>query len=355
MEEEKIKLLLVEDDQDFMDSLVPRLTRRGLDVVCALEAKRGLELIREGGIDVVVSDIRLPGMDGVMFLKAAKQIVGDLPVILLTGYGSLESAREAVKLDAFEYLLKPPGSIDDLMFPIHRAAESHRLKRKNRRLARELVQISERERCRIGEDLHDGVCQHLVGIQWLSESLVKDLRGENPKAAEAAAKIAELLRETVNKARSLAVQLYPVSIQRDGLTTALEGLASNIKDVFGVNCVFEASGSAGTEDTTVATHLYRIAQEAASNAIKHGGARDILISLNDTDDGVELAIRDDGRNCNGVPEKPSGMGTHILRHRAGLIGATIDVRSAGDRGTILTCVLGSEKADEKDFTKNEEI
>ncbi|MCU0822987.1 MAG: PAS domain S-box protein [Spirochaetes bacterium] len=129
-----IDLLLVEDDTDFSYSLNSRLKKRNFNVTCVVSAEEALQILSGSEFDVVVTDIKLQGLDGIALLEKIKELNEYLPVILITGYASLNTAREAVKLDAFDYLLKPFESVEDILKPIYKAVYSYRLERENRRL-----------------------------------------------------------------------------------------------------------------------------------------------------------------------------------------------------------------------------
>jgi len=136
----KIALLLVEDDEDFSLALIPRLVKRNFDVETALTAEEALDKLNSGDFDAIVADIKLPGIDGIEFLAKVRERNRDLPVVLITGYASLESAKEAVKLNASDYLLKPLESIDELLDPIYKSVYAYRLSLENKRLAEDLQQ-----------------------------------------------------------------------------------------------------------------------------------------------------------------------------------------------------------------------
>jgi PAS domain S-box-containing protein len=138
-----IRLLLVEDDLDFRTSLTARLRKRGFEVTEAVSAEEAMEALDQEVFDVVVSDIKLPGTDGMEFLAMVKQRDGELPVVLVTGYASLESAKEAVTLNASDYLLKPLDSIEDLLRPIHKAVHSRKLEALNREAQQEIRRLKE--------------------------------------------------------------------------------------------------------------------------------------------------------------------------------------------------------------------
>ncbi len=136
---ENIKLLLIEDDEDFGNALVSRLGKRNFIVTTSLIAEDALEVMKEQTFDVIVSDITLPGMNGRDFLARVREMDRDIPVILVTGYASLESAQKAVSLNAADYLLKPLEGIEELLNPIYKAIHGYRLQRENKRLGETLL------------------------------------------------------------------------------------------------------------------------------------------------------------------------------------------------------------------------
>lgn len=202
-----------------------------------------------------------------------------------------------------------------------------------RRLEEEVLRVSESEQRRIGQDLHDGLGQHLTGIELLMQALQSKLPAKNKKEAE---RIAEHVRQSIRQTRSLARGLSPVELDANGLTAALQELAANVEALFRVRCQFKCPTPVLISNNTVATHLFRIAQEAVSNAIKHGHARNVDITLNPISDEVKLIVSDDGHGLPDPRSKGQGMGLHIMRYRAGMIGAVFSVKS-GRPGTIVTC------------------
>lgn len=208
-----------------------------------------------------------------------------------------------------------------------------------RRLEQEILEISEQERRRIGQDLHDGLGQMLTGIGLISKALERRLRAQHLPEADSAAEIAELIKEADQQARGLARGLVPVELDANGLPTALKRLAANAERLFSVECTFEQIGTAYLHNNTAATHLYRIAQEAVSNAVKHGRASHIAITLFVGEDRVRLRIQDDGVGFPEVMGENQGMGVRIMHYRARIIGATLDIRSDPAGGTVITCTL----------------
>lgn len=215
------------------------------------------------------------------------------------------------------------------------------------RLERELLEISEREQRRIGQDLHDGLCQHLTGATLAGQVLEEKLAALNLPVAADANQVVELLEEGIVLSRQLAKGLYPVELEADGLMVALEEFATTSSKLFKVSCRFECDLPVLIHDPATAGHLYRIAQEAVGNAIKHGKAKNILIRLDASEENTLLSILDDGA---GLPEplpKKRGIGLRIMAHRATMIGGKFDVRRNEPAGTLVTCELCIEAHPEK--------
>jgi len=216
-----------------------------------------------------------------------------------------------------------------------------------KRLEAEILQVSEYEQRRIAEDLHDGVGQQLGGISCLSDVLKKNLTEQASPEAEAAAKISKLLTIAMAQTRGLARGLHPVAPEANGLMSALEDLAARVTDLFKVHCHFKCQRAVLIENNTMATHLYRIAQEAVSNSLKHGQARQITIGLSSTPERVILMVDDDGVGFNRSERRSKGLGLRIMNHRAGMIGGTVAVQKKVGGGTELLCTVrinGSENA-----------
>jgi len=210
------------------------------------------------------------------------------------------------------------------------------------RLERELLEISEREQRRIGQDLHDGLCQHLTGATLAGQVLQGKLAARNLPEAADANQLIELVEEGINLSRGLAKGLYPVEIEADGLMLALEEYAGTTGKLFKVACRFECDLPVLIHDAATAGHLYRIAQESVRNAIKHGQAKNIVIRLEASEDGISLTIKDDGI---GLPErlpKNRGMGLRIMAHRAAMIGGMFRAQKDATGGTVIVCALPPE-------------
>jgi PAS domain S-box-containing protein len=213
-----------------------------------------------------------------------------------------------------------------------------------KRLQREILEISNREQERLGHDLHDGIAQQLMGIALLCKVLQKQLERQAIPEAEQASQIEKLVEDALSQTRSLARGLAPVEIDAGGLETALEDLARRVERLHGVRCHFRCDRGLAKASRAEALHLYRIAQEAVSNALRHAKPTRIAIDLSSANGRRRLTIVDDGigiGSSSGSNGSPAGMGLHIMRYRARMIDAIFDIRPAPDRGTIVSCEWSS--------------
>jgi PAS domain S-box-containing protein len=202
-----------------------------------------------------------------------------------------------------------------------------------KRLEKEILEISEREQRRIGQDLHDGLCQHLAGIEMLAQVLAQKLAPKSKDASARATEISTAVREAISQTRLLARGLSPVTLESEGLMSALTELAVNTEKMFRVKCALVCPDVVKFDDHAAATHLFRIAQEAVSNALKHGKAKNISISLTESANHLHLRVDDDGA---GFPEKFSastGMGLRIMQTRIGMVGGSLTIERQPAGGT----------------------
>jgi signal transduction histidine kinase len=205
------------------------------------------------------------------------------------------------------------------------------------RLDREIAQVADRERRRLGQDLHDRLGQHLTGTALAAQVLREKLAAKASSEVKEADKLVCYVEEGIDLTRNLARGFFSPELEADGLTVALEGLAENISERFAVNCIFHGEESIPVYDSSVATQLYRIAQEAATNAAKHAAAEQVDIRITVDHSELTLAIIDDGVGLPANPSDSKGLGLRLMRHGAALIGGTFNLRRNGQHGTIATC------------------
>ncbi|GEM_PF-714542 len=204
-----------------------------------------------------------------------------------------------------------------------------------KRLEREIIDVSEGEQKRIGQELHDGLGQHLTGIAFLSKVLEQKLSAQERPEAKDASEIVGLVNQAVSQTRSLARGLFPVELEANGLMSALEQLAANIRTLYGLACEFRCADPVLVYDNVVAINLYRIAQEAVNNAVKHSGADNIRIELSAEEERTRLSVVDGGAGFD-RPAADHGIGLHIMEYRARLIGAKLEIRRHPEGGTVVS-------------------
>jgi PAS domain S-box-containing protein len=211
-----------------------------------------------------------------------------------------------------------------------------------KRLEREILEIGDLERQRIGQDLHDGLCQQLAGIELMSQVLEQKLSVRSKTDAARAGEISRFVREAISQTRSLARGLSPLTLESDGLESGLRELAANTEKMFGVVCRLLLQGELPNLALAGAIHLYRIAQEAVSNAIKHGKATRIELVLVAEPHRTQLAVQDNGAGFTTIPAGARGMGLRIMQYRAGMIGGTLAIAPLPDGGIRVTCSVPRE-------------
>ena len=205
------------------------------------------------------------------------------------------------------------------------------------RLERQLVEIGEQAQRQIGHDLHDVLGQHLTATAFAGQVLTAQLETKSLPEASASKNLVKLIEDSIKLTRQFSRGLQPVELKPDGLMDGFQELARATSERFQVSCEFECPGAVLLNDAETSTQLYRIAQEAVTNAIKHGRARFINISLEQGADGTTLMVTDDGA---GLPEKKrdnEGMGLRIMAYRASMLGAAFNVEGLPESGTRVTC------------------
>jgi PAS domain S-box-containing protein len=208
-----------------------------------------------------------------------------------------------------------------------------------RRLEQEVLRVSEHERQRIGQDLHDGLGQMLTGIGLITKNLSLQLRKQGNELADDAEEISSLIKDADEQARSLARGLVPVEFDEKGLEAALKRLKQNAEKLFDIDFSLEVLGKLDFDDATQAIHLYRIAQEGVSNAVKHGSATSVSVHLASTDKHIRLRIVDNGTGFSKDWDTDGGLGVRIMQFRARLIGGNLEISDVPDKGATITCTI----------------
>ena len=213
----------------------------------------------------------------------------------------------------------------------------------SQRLEHQIVEVSEYEQQRIGQDLHDGLCQYLAALGCSAAALKSDLEKSGlPKFAAVAEDLAQLLRAGISQTRNLARGLMPVQMEEGGLASSLQELTTTTSRLLGIDCVLNCNGKVIPDGNARAMHLYRIAQEAINNASKHGKARHIDVSLSANPAVIVLSVADDGVGISKTTKNLHGMGLSIMRYRSNLIGGEFVIEERPKGGTVISCTVRQE-------------
>ncbi|MBT8042109.1 MAG: sensor histidine kinase, partial [Pontiella sp.] len=209
-------------------------------------------------------------------------------------------------------------------------------------LNEEIAQVSTRERRRIGQDLHDSIGQLLTGISLLSRSLANNLRRDGNPGEEDAAQISELADDASNQIRQISRGLMPADIVERGFFASLRDLARITTDSCGIQCEVRLDETVDFNDGAVETHLFRIAQEAVNNAVRHADASQIEIVFSVENGRPQLQICDDG-TWKKAADHMSGIGMKTMHYRASVIGGNLTVGAVEEGGTHVVCRLEAEE------------
>jgi len=209
--------------------------------------------------------------------------------------------------------------------------------RERHKLEQEILNISERERQRIGRDMHDDLGQMLTGIGMITRNLANQLKANGLPKAEKVLEIANMIKEADEHARSLARGLVPVNVESNGLNNALEELTSRNSKIYDIDICYLNDQADEIKNSSSKVHLYRIAQEAINNAVKHGKATSIDVVFTADSDYLMLRIRDNGKGFSGSRSKSNGMGLRIMNFRTSLIGGSLEIDSEKGVGTEIIC------------------
>lgn len=242
----------------------------------------------------------------------------------------VNASGQRIKLEISSRLIEQAGHVVEIEGIARDITE-------RRRLEREILEISNREQRRIGHDLHDGVCQQLAAITYLVDILGDQLQEKNAPEFAEAERIGNLLNEVNGQARNVARGLFPVRLEEHGLVLALEELAASAGRRYRITCRFVCEATPVQVDSEVELHLYYIVQEALLNAVNHGKATSVIVTLTAEVDRMKLTVQDNGAGFELPGKSRMGMGIRIMRHRAKVIGAALELQSQVGHGTQITC------------------
>lgn len=339
-------ILVVDDDEGLSFLMAEALRSEGHDVATAESWATALTRIKEREPALILLDLKLKDVAGRALLERVREESLAVPFIVVTGQGDERIAVDVMKQGALDYVMKDSVMLDLLPQIVQRALKAierdralARAERERQRLEREILEVGEREQHRIGQDLHDGLGQQLTAIELMCASLKADVGTAQPELTKHVEQICASLREAISHTRSMARGLVPVKDEPEALWASLIELAERTTALGRAQCRLDCPEPLLVHDNAVAGHLYRIAQEAVNNALKHSGATEVIIRLAQSGDALELSIRDTGKGLTGA--KGAGMGLQVMKHRARVIGGELRVQSQPGQGVTIACRLST--------------
>ncbi len=301
-------------------------TAEGLRSGCAVPIRLGEEVL--GALEFFSREAREPDEAHLQWLGSIASQAGQ--------FMEREMAQAALRRAHGELEQRVKDRTADLMAA---NASLEASMRERRRLETELLEITEKERRRIGLDLHDDLGQKLAGLALMMKGLEVALTRKKLPEAEEARKISALIGQTVHHAGDLARDLALGELEGTNLPLALKDLAANVKNLFAISCQFKTAGRIPELESGVITQFYKITQEAVTNAVKHGKARQVGIELVKKPDELVLKVRNNGLTFPAMIDQHKGMGLRIMNYRANLIGASLEITPGKPRGAVVTCIL----------------
>jgi signal transduction histidine kinase len=344
-------ILVVDDDVGLLRLVQKTLQREGFDVATAPSGEKAIAWLARNRADLMLLDLKLEDRQGKELVSHLASINRALPFIVVTGQGDERVAVDMMKSGALDYLVKDADFLQFVPEVVRRAlaqldrerrlAEAEALAK---RLEKEILEISDREQRRIGQDLHDGLGQQLTAIELMCETLRSNLNSGSPEVQQQAEQICHFLRQAIGHTRGLAHGLAPFKVETGGLQATLLELAQTTTALRRLKCRLDYPATVPTPSGETATHLYRIAQEAVNNAVRHSKANEITIRLSNQKDTLRLEIVDNGKGLPQTAQSGRGMGLHIMKHRASVIGAQLELTSQPGKGVTVTCTLPNQDA-----------
>ena len=338
------QILVVDDDEGLLILMAEALREEKYEVFTAASARAARESLAAHTPDLMLLDLKLPDAEGPALVASLQSVASSVPFVIVTGQGDQKAAVEVMKQGALDYVMKDTGLLDLLGAVVKRALAAVDRERdlrlaeaEHQRLEREILEITERERHSIGADLHDNLGQRLTALELMCATLKEDVVGQ-PALTRRLDQMGQMLRDAISQTRSLARGLVPVGSDPDALQNGLTELVDHTNRAGRAKIQFECPQPVAVADPFVAGHLYRIAQEAVNNAVKHAKAKEIVVRLSERDSHLLLEISDNGTGLTKGGSK-RGIGLGVMRHRANAVGAKLTVESKRDEGVTVRCQL----------------
>lgn len=370
-----LRVLIIEDSENDALLLITALERGGFECSSQrVQARPELEqALKHREWDLILADHSLPSFSAPEALKLVKAEGLDIPFIIVSGNIDESTAVSAMMAGAHDYVMKDRLArlvaaverelreallrrmqrkyeedlrqardelelrVEERTADLMRAKEQlERVLEERRRLEIELLDIAENERRSIGFDLHDDLGQKLTGANMMARALEQRLKKEDHCCAQAAGEIQALIDQMLLHTHNLARQFSSLDAQGRDLREVLGGLADNAGRMFGLPVEFSIKGVLPVLPCHATVQLQKIAQEAVSNAIKHGKATRVCVSLRCEGKALELEVRNDGLPFSVPDTRKNRLGLRIMNYRANTIGASLEIKPL-ERGALVVC------------------
>ncbi|MEX0720904.1 MAG: PAS domain-containing sensor histidine kinase [Balneolaceae bacterium] len=211
--------------------------------------------------------------------------------------------------------------------------------RERRKLEQEILEVSEQERQRIGRDMHDDLGQLLTVATMTAQMLEHDLKSKDAEDAKKMHELANLIKTTAERSRTLSHGLVPFNVEKNGLDNALKDLADDISKMYDIDVCYTGDHNLLIKNKSMVVHIYRIAQEAINNAVKHGKATSIEVELSSAGDYISLHVKDNGSGFHEPGATSEGIGIRTMNFRANMIGGDLKISSEKGKGTEIICEI----------------
>lgn len=380
------RILVIDDDETVRKTIVRMLGKSGYRVISASNGQEGLELFSTERPDLVITDLRMPGMDGLEVLERMSETTAAIPVIVVSGQGTITDAVEALRRGAVDYLIKPIEEIAILTHSVVNALERARLIEENRRyrenleeevkertcqlettnesllreissrkqaveelehsrqqlreLAAHIESAREDERTNIAREIHDELGQVLTALKMDASWLKNKLPLKDDRLLEKISTMINLIDSSIETVQKITSELRPGLLDDLGLTEAIEWMAEDFSDRTGIKCTLNIELNEDKVSKDQATAIFRIFQETINNAARHSEASEVSVSLQTNAKGIAMEIRDNG---GGITEKqkfhPKSFGLIGMQERSRHLGGSVEFSGAEGKGTKVTLNL----------------
>jgi signal transduction histidine kinase len=334
---QQLTILVVDDDPGLARLMEKVLRRDGFKTAAAGTGKEAITWMQQHRADLLLLDLKLPDMEGPQVLRALTGAGLSVPFIIITGQGDERVAVQMMKSGALDYLVKDVKFVEFIPTVVRRALDQIDREKRLKEAEAAVLRAIEEEQRRIGFDLHDGLGQELTAIAMLNNVVHNNLKMKGLPEAEIAARLGDLLRNATKQVRLISHGLQPVASEPGALMSSLRNLATQVVTARGVKGEFICPYAVEVPAPEIANHLYRIAQEAVQNALRHARPHQVTVRLLREGQRIVVEVQDDGAGFVPQAEPTGGIGLSTMRYRANVMQGSLEMGSPEGGGTLVRC------------------